>query len=67
MAVKKLSKNQEVQKIQRNRKQTVQNIRRKTRDRKIVERGKVDDVIDRSTEELLEDVYITVIIQNLVE
>jgi hypothetical protein len=66
MTVKKLSKNQEVQKIQRNRKQIMQNIRRKTGNRKIVGRRKVDDVIDRSTEALLEDVYITVIIQNSV-
>jgi hypothetical protein len=67
MTVKKLSKNQEVQKIRKCRRQTVQNIRRKTGNRKIVGRGKVGDVIDRSTEALLEDLYIAVIIQNLVE
>jgi hypothetical protein len=66
MTVKKLSKNQEVQKIQRNRKQSIQNIRRKTGNRKIVERGRIDDAIDR-TEALLEDVNIAVIIQNSVE
>jgi hypothetical protein len=67
MTVKKLSKNGELQKIQKNRKQTVENIRRKTGNRKIVERRKVGDVIERNTETLLEGVYIAMIIQNLVQ
>jgi hypothetical protein len=63
MPGEKLSKYQEVQKIQRNRKQPTQNIRRNTGNRKIVERRKVCDEIKRSTEALLEDVYIAVIIE----
>lgn len=59
MTVKKLIENQEVQKIQRNRKQNIR--------RKIVERRKVDDVIGRISEAFLEDVYIVMIIQYLVE
>jgi hypothetical protein len=64
----KFSKNQEIQKIQRNRKEAIQNIRRKTVNKKIVEREKIGDVSERrSTEALLEDADIAVIIQNLVE
>jgi hypothetical protein len=67
MTVKKFSKNQEVQTVQRNRKQTIQSIRRKTGNKKI-EREKVGDVSERrSAKVLLEDAYIAVIIQNLVE
>jgi hypothetical protein len=40
-------------------------MRRKTGNRKRVGRGKVGDVIDRSTEAPLDDMYIVVIIQNL--
>jgi hypothetical protein len=68
MTVKKFGKNQEVQKIQRNRKEAIQEIRRKTENKKIGERERVDDVSERrSTEAPLEDVYIAVIILNLVE